>query len=158
MKKIIFRIDDRLLHGSVVYGWGETLNLALFIIADDRIRSDELEAGLYLAGVPREKEGRVLSITETAEFLKENPEPVPTMVLVPGPQGILALLEAGIQPEQVNLGGLHFQPDSREYLPWLFLTEGQLQILKEIEKRGVEIYCQDLPANPRYSLSEVLHA
>src|SRR5207342_682640 len=50
----LFRIDDRLIHGQVVVGWGQPLDLAFIVLVDDEVASSEWEQELYRMGVPPE--------------------------------------------------------------------------------------------------------
>jgi PTS system mannose-specific IIB component/fructoselysine and glucoselysine-specific PTS system IIB component len=33
----LFRIDDRLIHGQVVVGWGQPLDLRFIVLVDDEV-------------------------------------------------------------------------------------------------------------------------
>ncbi|HEY0972155.1 MAG TPA: PTS sugar transporter subunit IIB, partial [Gemmatimonadales bacterium] len=48
----LFRIDDRLIHGQVVVGWGQPLEIDLIILVDDELADSEWEQELYRMGVP----------------------------------------------------------------------------------------------------------
>ena len=39
----LFRIDDRLIHGQVVVGWGQPRDLAFIVLVDDEVASSEWE-------------------------------------------------------------------------------------------------------------------
>jgi mannose/fructose/N-acetylgalactosamine-specific phosphotransferase system component IIB len=48
----LFRIDDRLIHGQVVVGWGQTLGIEFLVLVDDEVRASDWEQELYRMGVP----------------------------------------------------------------------------------------------------------
>ena len=48
----LYRIDDRLIHGQVVVGWGQPLNLGFIALVDDEVAGSEWEQELYRMGVP----------------------------------------------------------------------------------------------------------
>jgi mannose/fructose/N-acetylgalactosamine-specific phosphotransferase system component IIB len=52
----LFRIDDRLIHGQVVVGWGQPLDLTFIVLVDDEVATSEWEQELYRMGVPPEME------------------------------------------------------------------------------------------------------
>src|SRR5215211_6105637 len=52
----LFRIDDRLIHGQVVVGWGQPLDLGFIVLVDDIVAGSEWEQELYRMGVPPEME------------------------------------------------------------------------------------------------------
>ena len=70
MSIALFRIDDRLIHGQVVVGWGKPLNVRFIVLVDDAVRANESEQELYRMGVPPEIE---LAFASTAEALAELP-------------------------------------------------------------------------------------
>ena len=50
----LYRIDDRLIHGQVVVGWGQPLNARFLILVDDLVASSDWEKELYRMAVPPE--------------------------------------------------------------------------------------------------------
>src|SRR5207237_6578269 len=50
----LFRIDDRLIHGQVVVGWGQPLDLAFIVLVDETVAASDWEQELYRMGVPPE--------------------------------------------------------------------------------------------------------
>jgi mannose/fructose/N-acetylgalactosamine-specific phosphotransferase system component IIB len=154
---LIFRVDDRLLHGSVVIGWGETIPVAEFLLADDEVSRDELVRELCLTCVPPEKKVQVLSIADSVAYLQATSHDEMMMVVIRGCADAVALYQSGIEFDQLNLGGIHFRENSRQLLPYIFLTAEDEKQLLYLREKGVELYCQDLPGNKRYSLEELLH-
>src|SRR5207248_1785576 len=49
---VLNRIDDRLIHGQVVVGWGQPLDIDFIVLVDDQVASSEWERELYRMGVP----------------------------------------------------------------------------------------------------------
>src|SRR3954465_13957567 len=72
------RIDDRLIHGQVVLGWGQQMRLGYIVLVDDEVAESEWERELYRMGVP--PEGDVIfetvkgAATRLAEF-ESDPRP-----------------------------------------------------------------------------------
>ena len=65
----LFRIDDRLIHGQVVVGWGQPLDLAFIVLVDDEVASSEWEQELYRMGVPPEMDVHFDTVEGAAEKL-----------------------------------------------------------------------------------------
>ncbi len=49
---LLMRIDDRLIHGQVVVGWGQPLDLQFIVLVDDDVAESDWEQELYRLGVP----------------------------------------------------------------------------------------------------------
>ncbi len=56
MSIALFRIDDRLIHGQVVVGWGQPLHVGFIVLVDDAVRASPWEQDLYRMGVPSDVE------------------------------------------------------------------------------------------------------
>src|SRR3989475_9536141 len=65
MSIALYRIDDRLIHGQVVVGWGKPLNVGFIVLVDDAVRASAWEQELYRMGVPADIEV-VFASTEEA--------------------------------------------------------------------------------------------
>ncbi|MGA1845733.1 PTS system mannose/fructose/N-acetylgalactosamine-transporter subunit IIB [Deferribacter abyssi] len=51
-KRIIFRVDDRLIHGQVIEGWIKYYKINDVIIVSDNIVKDELKKTIYKSIIP----------------------------------------------------------------------------------------------------------
>jgi mannose/fructose/N-acetylgalactosamine-specific phosphotransferase system component IIB len=49
---VLFRVDERLIHGQVVVGWGERLHMDRIVVVDDELAGSAWEQELYCLGVP----------------------------------------------------------------------------------------------------------
>jgi mannose/fructose/N-acetylgalactosamine-specific phosphotransferase system component IIB len=154
---LLARIDDRLVHGQVAYGWGRSLQPTLYAIVSDALRRDPDRADVYLLAVPEGARGRVLSVDEAlgAEFLAEM-ERERTLVLLPGTEEASRLVAGGFPLRELNVGGLHFAPGKREALPYVYWDAEDRGRLAAISGRGVRVAAQDLPSNPAHPLEALL--
>ena len=93
---IILRIDDRLIHGQVLVGWGSCYPLKHFIVANDEIAQNDWEKELILSAVPEECDARVLTLAETLTYINEHLDDSElSMVLVSSPEDIKYLADGG---------------------------------------------------------------
>lgn len=143
---LLFRIDDRLLHGQVSLGWGTRLAPRAYLIADDETAGDPLARSMYEAA----HAGGARVVCATIDAVLEGDEGLPpperTVLLVRSVDMAARLLRGGI-PGPVNVGGLHLKPGARERLGFLFLTESDERILAALLAERFELYAQDLPTN-----------
>ena len=153
MSLLLFRVDDRLIHGQVVIGWGRPLGIDFIVLVDDAVRASAWEQDLYRMGVPPEIEVIFASREEAARDFAQWSASSRRGILLSGTvETIAALGAAGVPIHRVNLGGVHHQPGRIERLPYLYLTDEELQLLEEMEASGVEITAQDLPTATPVSL------
>lgn len=151
------RLDDRLIHGQVVVGWGQVLSPDHLVLADDVIAENSWEADLYRAGVPEGINVEVTSVFEAARHMKEWSESGHrTIVLVGDVTSLVRLCENAPSVRAVNLGGLHDGDGRLRRLAYLYLSETEMQQLKNMATRGVTITAQDLPNAPPVTLDEMV--
>ena len=150
----LIRIDDRLIHGQVVVGWGSKLNPEYIILSDDDIASNESESELYLLGVPFEYEGKVLCSSETVDFIKEH-QSKKIIVVVKSPSSILTLIKHGLEIDQLNIGGMHSKESKKEINHYIYMNVKEYNDLLELNKKGIKIFIQDLPGERKYDMKYI---
>jgi D-glucosaminate PTS system EIIB component len=146
MSIALFRIDDRLIHGQVVVGWGKPLNAQFIVLVDDGVRASDVEQELYRMGVPAEIEVMFASTTEARQRLPDWERDPRTGILVSGDINTLAALTGnGHSVSRVNVGGLHHRPGRSERLRYVYLTDEEAAQLRALAARGVKVTAQDVP-------------
>jgi mannose/fructose/N-acetylgalactosamine-specific phosphotransferase system component IIB len=157
MSIVLYRIDERLIHGQVVVGWGNSLRLDRIILANDKVASNPWERELYLACVPPEIKTTILSIDEAInQVSKDGFKKEKTILLVDSPSDILRMVEKGVQIDQVNVGGVHFKQGRVKILPYLYLSAEEISTFRKLFLLGIRCECRDVPLAEKKNLSELL--
>lgn len=141
------RVDDRLVHGQVVIGWGRPLAIELIVLVDDTVTASPWEQDLYRMAVSSEIEVLFAGVAEASPRLREWQSGSRRVLILTGDLPTMAALYTA-EPtamHRINLGGLHHRPGRRERLPYLYLTDDELRDLRALEAAGAEIQAQDLP-------------
>lgn len=148
MPILVNRVDDRLIHGQVVVGWGRPLGIDLIILVDDQVAASPWEQDLYRMAVPQEIELRFATVAEAVPLLVEWQAGPRRSLLLTGDIATMGKLFAadGSVVNAINLGGLHHQPGRRQRLPYLYLTDEELAHLRDLEAAGARITAQDVPS------------
>jgi PTS system mannose-specific IIB component/fructoselysine and glucoselysine-specific PTS system IIB component len=142
----LFRIDDRLIHGQVVVGWGQSLKAGFIALVDDVIRASDWEQELYRMGVPASVDVRFASVAEAAAQVGAwEAEPRTGIVLVGDIATMAALCAAAPSVRRVNVGGVHFRPGRTERLRFVYLTDEEAAALRALAATGVSVTAQDVP-------------
>ena len=158
MSILLFRLDERLIHGQVFLGWANFLKAEKLVILNDQVASTPSEKELYLAHVPPEIKAVVFSLNEglkkifQGEFEKER-----TIVLLESPQDLLRLAQQGGKIAEANLGGMYFKEGRKQLLPYVYLTEQERDVFERLFKLGIKVFCQDLPGAEKKDLEMFLH-
>jgi PTS system mannose-specific IIB component/fructoselysine and glucoselysine-specific PTS system IIB component len=158
MAIVLTRVDDRLIHGQVVIGWGRPLELDRIVLVDATVQASPWEQELYRMAAPAEIALDFLTPAEAAPRLAGwggNRERV--MVLVGSIATVTELLDlapGGIR--KLNLGGIHAGPGRKERLSYIHLTESEEHTLEALAAKGLEVSAQDVPTSRPVPLADLL--
>lgn len=153
----LFRIDDRLIHGQVVVGWGQPCNLGFLVLVDDAVVSSEWEQELYRMGTPPEMDLYFESVQSAAQRIAGYRADARNGLLLTGDVATMAALQEQVpQVQVVTIGGIHHKEGRRARLRYVFLTPGEERELQALAARGVTVVAQDLPNAPAVPLEDVL--
>jgi PTS system mannose-specific IIB component/fructoselysine and glucoselysine-specific PTS system IIB component len=154
----LYRIDDRLIHGQVVAGWGQPLDLGFIILVDDVVADAEWEQELYRLGVPPGMDVYFTSVQDAAHMIANMAADRRTgMVLTGTVEAMLELARiSSLAIPAVNIGGIHHREDRTQKLRYVFLNDAETRSLREIAALNVTVTAQDVPSAPRLSLEDLL--
>jgi len=153
----LFRIDDRLIHGQVVIGWASALNSKSIILCDNSVYNNEWEKELYLSCAPDYLKTTIFDVAGIIDFLKNTDKDLSkTIILVNGPEVIEKISEAGIELKNINVGGMHFREGRKNYLPYLYLSDHEINSFKRCMAKGINFECLDVPTGNKVNLKNVL--
>ena len=157
MPLVLLRIDERLIHGQVVIGWGYQLRPERYLVVDDELASSGWEQDLYRLGAGG-ADVLFVTVSEARERLDEwRGAPERTILLTRDVGTMRRLAEGGLlEGEAVNVGGVHHGPDREEILTYVHLGEAERRDLEAMAAEGVEVVARDLPDALRVSLSSLL--
>jgi mannose/fructose/N-acetylgalactosamine-specific phosphotransferase system component IIB len=153
----LYRIDDRLVHGQVVVGWGQPLNLTFVVLVDDTIATSDWEQELYRMGAPPEMTVAFESVESALARLAEYQSRPDRGILLAGDIDTMRRLVVGSGTiDHVNIGGIHHRAGRTARLRYVFLTPEEETSLRELAAGGVTITAQDVPATTPVPLDQVL--
>jgi mannose/fructose/N-acetylgalactosamine-specific phosphotransferase system component IIB len=154
MPIVLSRVDDRLVHGQVVIGWGRTLDVEFIVLVDESVAASPWEQDLYRMAVPPEIDLRFATVAEAAAQLGAWGAGERRGILLTGDVDTMAALHRANPAvvHRINLGGIHHRPGRRERLPYLYLTDDELRGLVALQASGAEIAAQDLPTSAPVAL------
>ncbi len=153
----LMRIDDRLIHGQVVVGWGQPLDIDFIVLVDDEVASSDWEQELYRMGVPPEMEVMFASVDNAAKQLSTYEADERRGIVLTGDiASMRRLVEANGQITKVNLGGIHHRSGRVQRLRYVFLAPDEEAELRALATRGIEITAQDVPSARPVPLANVL--
>jgi len=153
----LVRIDDRMIHGQVVVGWGQPLDLRFIVLVDDAVAASDWEQELYRMGVPPSMDLRFDTVADfAARHAGYVADPRRGVVVAPDIPTLARIVDAVPAIRSVNLGGIHHRADRTQRLRYLFLSDAEADVLRALAARGVVLTAQDVPSARPIPLDDVL--
>ncbi|MDQ3696465.1 MAG: PTS sugar transporter subunit IIB [Gemmatimonadota bacterium] len=155
----LYRVDDRLIHGQVVVGWGQPMSLGFIALVDDEVANSDWEQELYRMAVPPDMDVFFEPVAGVAGRLARWRADERPGILLTGDIGTMArLVDACDEIRAVNLGGIHHRADRTHRLRYIYLSPVEESLLQQLASKGVEITAQDVPSARPVQLDELLQA
>ncbi len=154
----IVRIDDRLIHGQVTAGWVRPLGIERIILANDQVANDEWEREIYALAVPPEIEAKIVTVNEAVGLLNNMHNEKKTMVLINSLPDALRLLDGGVLIRKINIGGLHYTDGKKSFTSFIFLSDTEIQLARNLLTRGVILEGREIPGSPSINLADILQS
>ena len=156
MSVVLARVDDRLVHGQVLVGWGSALRPEEIVVCSDEIAASDWEKELLESSGTDSIQVRVLGTTEAASYLKELPEERRVFVLAEKPDCFLELVKLGLKIDRLNLGGMHYEDGKRRVTDYLYVDDHDVEVLRQLHELGVVLQAQDVPGSRPVDLAKAL--
>ena len=152
----LYRIDDRLIHGQVVVGWGQPLDIGFIVLVDDVVAVSDWEQDLYRMGVPPEMEIFFASVAEAVQHHEAYvADPRRGIVVTPDIETMRRFI-AGTGVREVNVGGIHHRTGRTQKMRYVFVTPEEERELRAMMDSGVRLTAQDVPGARPVPMREIL--
>lgn len=158
MPVVLYRVDERLIHGQVIVGWGGQLDPDRIIVVDDPLAESPWEQELYAVGVPMGMTAEFMTVDTALDRLPEwKSSDDRIIVLTRDIQTMLRLAETGgLAGADVNIGGVHHEPGRSRVLRYVFLGDRERAALRALEDCGARVTARDVPGARRVGLDELV--
>ncbi|MDG5855194.1 MULTISPECIES: PTS sugar transporter subunit IIB [Clostridium] len=161
MKKMIslMRIDDRLIHGQVAFGWSTSLGINVILVVNDEAKNDQMKAMALNLAKPNNVTLYIRGVQESGEIVEKFAQSKKNnvLVLVKNTKDALELVKnSGGAIKELNVGGLRYEAGKQKLTDLVAVDENDISNLKEINDLGIEIEFRMLPRDKKKTLSDLL--
>ena len=158
MPILLFRVDERLIHGQVVIGWGSQLRPDRYLVVDDDLAGSDWEQELYRLAVG---DGAQVSFFTVEQARHRAPEWMSAderyLLLTRDLDSMLRLAQGRIlEGARVNLGGIHYGQGRTRVSSYLYLDDGDRARVRALEEEGMHVSGRDLPGSLKVGLADLL--
>jgi mannose/fructose/N-acetylgalactosamine-specific phosphotransferase system component IIB len=160
MSVVLFRVDERLIHGQVVVGWGSQLHPERIIVVDDELATSRWEQELYELGLPTETHSEFTTVAAARDALPQWQQNSQRLIVLTRDVGtMLRLAQDGLlRDANVNIGGIHHAPGRRRVLPYIYLSAGEESALRQLAQSVAHVSARDLPSARSVDVDHLLGA
>jgi len=146
---ILYRVDDRLVHGQVVEGWVPHLQAEELAVVSDEIAGDEMRRMIMRFATPEDVDLKIMTVAEAAAYLPEaEKSPRKVLLLLPGLAEALALVNKGFKIPTLNIGGMHYSAGKNLSIgKAIFLNDEDCAALKALAAAGINIEGRGVPSD-----------
>ena len=155
---ILYRVDDRLVHGQVVEGWVPHLRAEELAVVSDEIAGDEMRRTIMRFATPEGVDLKLMTVAEAAAYLPEAEKAErKVLLLLPGLAEALTLSEKGLNIPSLNIGGMHYSAGKNLSIgKAIFLNDEDCAALKALSAAGIKIEGRGVPSDSPLDLMEAI--
>ena len=158
MERIIFRVDDRFIHGQVIEGWINHFRIKNVILINDNIAEDAKKTFIYKSTMPRNAKLEVMSINSFLQLDILNEYKKGYLLIVVGSIHDLKLISSNIPLENsyINIGCLATVSRDITVTDNCFINKEELNCLVELSNNhSKDIYAHKLPWEKPINLKDI---
>lgn len=155
---ILYRVDDRLVHGQVVEGWVPHLLAEELAVVSDEIAGDEMRRAIMRFATPEGVDLKIMTVEEASAYLPEAEKTQrKVLLLLPGLAEALSLSGKGLKIPSLNIGGMHYSAGKNLSIgKAIFLNDEDCAALKALSAAGIKIEGRGVPSDSPLDLMEAI--
>ena len=158
MPIVLYRVDERLIHGQVVIGWGSQLQPDAYLVVDDALAQAGWEQDLYTLAVGEGTGVSFHTVEDARARLAEwEAAEEDTVLLTRDLDTMLRLArDRLLEGKAVNLGGIHHAEGRTRVRNYLWLDDQDRARVRSLEDEGAHVTGRDLPGSLKITLHDLL--
>ena len=160
MAVLLYRVDERLIHGQVVVGWGTRLHPDRIIVVDDDRAASDWEQELYTLGLPEPVRASFEPVEAARAQLADWIGSEERIILLTRDLTNMRRLGegGGLLGHEVNIGGIHHAAGRDKVLPYVFLGDAERDEIRKLVAEGALVSARDLPTARAVDAAALLQA
>lgn len=147
------RVDYRLIHGQVVARWLKVCPVRRIVLVDDVLGNDEFMSDIYKMAVPKGTDVDIVTVDKAKEVLDKTDDTI--FLISKDIETCLRLVEKGVEIPSINVGAVPNEAGRKLITTGVAISPKELEMLEELNGKGVEITVQPMPEISALSLETV---
>lgn len=155
-KKLLVRVDDRLIHGQVLTQWASTINTQKIVVIDDEVSKDKMRKNILKFAAPDDMKISIFSAEKAVEVWNKNQfGNLNVFVLFRDVNMIKKCKDLGLTFDTILLGQMAITGDRKQIYRSLGFNEQEGKTVLDLEKDGMNIFFQMSPNDPQENLDAI---
>lgn len=153
----LMRIDDRLIHGQVAFGWTTSLGVNTILVVNDDAKNDKMKATALNLAKPSNVNLYIRGVEESGEIVEKFSQSKKSnvLVLVKTTEDARRLIESSNNAiKELNVGGLRYAEGKKKLTDLVAVDEQDVENLKAIRDLGVKVEFRMLPRDKMRTLND----
>ncbi|HDS17187.1 MAG TPA: PTS mannose/fructose/sorbose transporter subunit IIB [Proteobacteria bacterium] len=158
MRTVLYRVDDRLIHGQIVAAWVPYTRATRIVVADNQLPANLLQSRIIRLAAPPKLRVEILSVRQAASLIgqQRSGPGLQTIMLFAGLEAVVQALDEGLFLTELNLGNLRQAPGKLQIAESISLSRAEIGCLQKLEKEGLKITIQPVPSSPEVDVFALL--
>lgn len=154
----LLRVDDRLLHGQVATTWTNAIAPEAILVANDEAAKNEMSRLALKMAKPAGVKLAIKTVEDGIALLN-NPRSkgIKIFVIVRTIHDALTLVQHTDQIRKVNVGGVKKKEGGKMVAAGIFLTQEEIDDLKEMRTCVDEIELRMVPSEAKHDINKILN-
>lgn len=154
---INIRIDDRLIHGQVANRWATGLHASRIMVIDDQVANDPVQKAALRMAAPAGIATSIITEEKALTNIKAGKyDNQRVLLVVKHPSVLLHLVDAGLDIDKINIGNMSNRPGTTQVKKSVSLTEEEVQDIRALLAKGVQVTAVMVPDDPDVSIEKFL--
>lgn len=146
----LLRVDHRMLHGQVAFSWTNNIDADCILIANDGVAGDELRKTTMKLAKPQGVKLVIKNIADSITALNSGvTDKYKLFIVVESVEDAYKLTKNVSFIKSINLGGVKAKEGTRNISKAVNLLPEEEEMLKELDKKGIEIEIRQLPTDSK---------
>ena len=153
---VLFRIDERLVHGQIVTAWLGHTQVNKIIVIDDPVATDSFMGSILKMAVPPQVAVDILTVSQAAQLAADDEQADRLMIVVKTPETARKVLANQLAVREINLGNSGMAGKRVKLTDSVYLDENGIQDVNTIVELGYQVYCQTTPSTKRREWKNII--
>ena len=157
-KQVLFRVDDRLIHGQIIAAWVPYIRATRIVVADDKLPHNEMLSKILRLAAPTNLRVEILPVRQAVALVEQQRSGpgLLTIMLFAGLDAVVQALAAGLTLIELNIGNLRNAPGKLQISDSISLDQKEIEDLRRLQSQEVKVTIQPVPTAPAIDMIALL--